>query len=314
VNLSWWGQGSFEDRAVHALMDVFRAHDLKVTFHLEPYAVDRTRRFADDVLYLVREYGERRGYDAFLVLKDTDGAEGPLFKGFSMILPPDSVDCRGVRRAVPEYAPDDEWRRQNERIRNTLRGDFDRVTLLADSLAFPRVRAGGFDGIAIYDNFMLPPDYAGHAAGASRTGLVFSFNVNPGFDMIAPRQIEPDSCYTQPPFAPPAPGIDLSRPPDRERATALSATRIRESFEATLAVQADPALTNAQRGFFLVYLNSFNEWHEGHQFEPMKDAAELSPAERAVGYHNPERGDYRLALLTELLRGVLAPAARRPGA
>jgi hypothetical protein len=82
-----------------------------------------------------------------------------------------------------------------------------------------------------------------------------------------------------------------------------------------VAVQADPALVNARRGFFLVYINSFNEWHEGHAFEPMKDAADLTPAERALGYHNPERGDYRLATLRGLLERTLsAPRVRDPKA
>ena len=54
-------------------------------------------------------------------------------------------------------------------------------------------------------------------------------------------------------------------------------------------------------GFFLVYITSFNEWHEGTQFEPMKDAAALTPEEWAVGYHNPRDGYYRLRQLGELL-------------
>ena len=69
-----------------------------------------------------------------------------------------------------------------------------------------------------------------------------------------------------------------------------------------MAVQDDPALTNRRRGFLLVYLNSWNEWHEGHQFEPMKDAAKLSPAERRHGYRNPARGSDRLAILAALIR------------
>jgi hypothetical protein len=83
--------------------------------------------------------------------------------------------------------------------------------------------------------------------------------------------------------------------------------RIRQSFDTTLALQTDPGFSNDKRGFLLVYLNSFNEWHEGHAFEPMKDAAELLPEERAFGYHNPEHGAYRLELLSELMRGILAP-------
>ena len=50
-----------------------------------------------------------------------------------------------------------------------------------------------------------------------------------------------------------------------------------------------------------MYINSFNEWHEGHQFEPMKSAANLTAAERAIGYHNPDDGQYRLDALRSLL-------------
>jgi len=57
-----------------------------------------------------------------------------------------------------------------------------------------------------------------------------------------------------------------------------------------------------------VYVNSFNEWHEGHSFEPMKDADELTPDERALGYRNPARGDYRLRMLADLQRQIVEPA------
>ena len=37
INVSWWGKDSDTDRLVPSLMDVMAAHDLRVTFHLEPY-------------------------------------------------------------------------------------------------------------------------------------------------------------------------------------------------------------------------------------------------------------------------------------
>ena len=73
----------------------------------------------------------------------------------------------------------------------------------------------------------------------------------------------------------------------------------------SVAVQTDPQWSNARRGFFFVYINSFNEWHEGHAFEPMRDAADLTPEERAQGYHNPARGDLRLSVLSGLMSGLL---------
>lgn len=307
VNLSWWGPDSFEDRAAHGVMDVMRDHDLKVTFHLEPYVPDRGRRFAEDALYLLKEYGERRHFDAFLLLQDPDGAVGPLFKGFDMILPPTFRDCRGAERPVSAFTPPSEWQQQLRALRSVLRGDFDGVTVLADSMSTDSVAAAGFDGIAVYDNRVGPERYGAAARAASARGLLFSFNVNPGFHVVRPRVPVVDDCgqaVPPPPFVPADELLDLTTAAGRERAAEVSGRRIVDSFAETVALQADPALSNAQRGFFLTYVNSFNEWHEGTAFEPMKDAAALSWDERGWGYDNPGRGDYRLALLKELVRGA----------
>ena len=76
-------------------------------------------------------------------------------------------------------------------------------------------------------------------------------------------------------------------------------------------MQTDPALANARRGFFLVYINSFNEWHEGHAFEPMKDAAELTRrGARAAATTTPRDGAYRLETLRRAPAPVLAARAR----
>jgi hypothetical protein len=74
-------------------------------------------------------------------------------------------------------------------------------------------------------------------------------------------------------------------------------------------VQSDPQLVNVRRGFFLVYLTTFNEWHEGTAFEPMKGASELTAAERVFAYHNPERGDHRLGALARRVHEILHPPA-----
>ena len=99
--------------------------------------------------------------------------------------------------------------------------------------------------------------------------------------------------------------IDWSRPDERERAARIAARQIDETLLWALELQTDPWLSDTGRGFFLVFLCSFNEWHEGHQFEPMKDAADLTPGERAVGYHNPEDGAYRLRRLADRLARVV---------
>jgi hypothetical protein len=310
IALSWWGRGSWQDQRVPLIMDVMKDYGIKVTFALEPYADDRGLRYAEDVLFLISEYGEKRHFDTFLLPQNADGSSGPVFKGFALILPETSTDCLGVTRPIALYTPDSEWRRQTDTLRQTLRAEFDHITLLADSINFGRTPASGFDGIGIYDNYIGPERYPELAGAASTQGLVFSFNVNPGYYQIEPRDVSGNPCYAPRPFAPATQGLDLATADGRERAARLSEGRIRDSFAATVAVQTDPALENHRRGFFLVYINSFNEWHEGHQFEPMKDAADLTPAERAHGYANPARGGYRLTALSSLVRSLNAV---RPG-
>jgi hypothetical protein len=322
VALSWWGHDNFMDAAVPLIMDVMKDYDLKVTFALEPYAPDRGRRFADDVLYLLDRFGEKRSFDAFLLPRDASGRQGPVFKGFACILLESTTDCRGQVHRNPNYTPDAVWREQTDRLRLTLRGEFDHLTLLADSLEFARTPASGFDGIGIYDNFIGPDRYLPLARGASEAGLVFSFNVNPGYAQVEPRlpptvpdrpDIDPtDPCYVPRDTAAVGGASDWSKAEARERAARASTERIRDSFRATLDAQMDPSLENRERGFFLVYINSWNEWHEGHAFEPMRDAADLTPAERANGYRNPENGSYRLETLRDLMRGVRSARAERP--
>ena len=301
VNVSWWGPESEIDALVPSLMDVMASHDIHVTFHLEPYADRHAANYARDIQYLITQYGDRRRWDCFLLLQHADGKIGPVFKSFRTILPPTSTDCHGVRTDVADYASDAVWRQQTDRVRDLFGGDFDRITLLADSLDLDRVRAGGFDGIAIYDNYVDPDSWMDYAQRCTARNLVFSFNVNPGFDSIVQRRVEPDSCYRPPPFEPGGALYDWSRPSDRERAARVSLERITESFRTTLALQTRATLANVKKDFFLTYINSFNEWHEGHQFEPMKDVAALTADERAIGYHNPADGAYRLKRLRELL-------------
>jgi hypothetical protein len=84
----------------------------------------------------------------------------------------------------------------------------------------------------------------------------------------------------------------------------LCAARIRASFERTLAQQVHQRSANWRRGFFLVPVNSFNEWHEGTQFEPMKSSRDLTPSER-LRYHNPLNGSYRFHTLRALMQVTL---------
>jgi hypothetical protein len=303
INLSWWGRGSYEDESTHIVMDVMRAFDIKVTFHLEPYSRERGVRFADDVLYILREYGERRRWDTLLLLEDADGGVGPIFKSFVTLLSPTTTDCLGVTRPVDIYVPDEVWRQQLARVRSEVGSDFDRITFVADSLDAPRTRAAGFDAGAVGNPYIRPDEWHGFTAPFDRADIPFSFAVNAGFDAVAPAPPPADPCYRPLAFEPPA-NVRWDVDGSRARAHQLSALRIGHSLERTLAHQTDPRSASWRRGFLLVPVNSFNEWHEGTAFEPMKSYGELSAAERLV-YHNPTDGSYRLDILRSLLELVV---------
>lgn len=304
VNLSWWGVGSFADRAVPLVMDVMRAHDIHVAFHIEPYGPQRVARTGDDLRYLLREYGEKRRWDAFFLHERADGSTGPVFKWFRSTLPRTRVDCHGVTRTVPDYTADATWRRAINRARTMVDGQFDRVTLLADTSNMVRASRAGWDGIAIYDSMVDVDAWTGYADLATRHGLLYTFPVNAGLDIID-RRLPADDCRSRvPPFVPDIGPFDWSRDEDRTRAHAAALDRIDETLAWNLYLQLEPViLGNTARGFFLVYINSFNEWHEGTQFEPMKPYRQLSRAERTIGYHNPlDDGFARLDRLAALFR------------
>lgn len=304
INLSWWGQGSYEDRAVPIVMDVMKDHGIQVAFHMEPYADDRAIRFADDILYLLREYGERRRWDAFLLLERADGTAAPVFEMFNSILPPTSTDCRGVTRPFPGFVPDAIWRQQTTRIKREMAADFEHLTILADSLDVGRTRAGGFDGGASSDPYFHPERWPEVAGWFNGDDLLFVFGINAGFDVILPSSPPVnDPCYAEPDTDPLA-DLDWSSDAARSREQSASTERIVVCFDRSLRLQSEPGSANARRGFFLVYINTFNEWHEGTQFEPMKALPDLTAEERRL-YHNTPSGSFRLDTLAELLQQVV---------
>jgi hypothetical protein len=308
INLSWWGRDDVTNARVHLIMDVMRAFDIHVAFHLEPYADDRTGRYASDVMYLLNEYGVRRRWDTLLVLENADGRSGPIFKSFRAIVPRTSTDCLGVTRDVPDYLPDDAWRRQTDQLRTVLRHDFDHLVLLGDSLDSSRTEACGLDGVAVYDAFVRPAAWSSIAADFSRRDLLFSFNINPGFDKYPVRGPQ-DVCFRPTPFEPPVGSFDWTDTAARRAVEEASRERILESAKTTLALQGGGTLSNARQKFLVAYINTFNEWHEGTPFEPARDYASLTPEERAIGYHNPTNGRWRLDLLASVLRDVQDGAA-----
>ena len=102
--------------------------------------------------------------------------------------------------------------------------DFDQIRLLADSGAVDRVRAGGFDGMAIYDNYVRPERWPKMACLSRRRSRVL-VQYQCRLRRIAQRNVPPDSCYRPPNFEPPA-ILDWSTTLDHENARRLAEWRI----------------------------------------------------------------------------------------
>jgi hypothetical protein len=206
------------------------------------------------------------------------------------------IPGHGRTTPVGMWRPAAVWHRQTDTVRAMLRRDFARVWQLSDSTAADRVLAAGFDDGAPYGAFS-PEEWPRLGRAFSDVNLTFSPSLGTGFDAIVERNVAADSCYRPPPFVPPA-NIDWSSFSDRERAARLALWQIEASMRTSLNVQIDSTLRNASTGFFLVYIATFNEWHEGTSFEPMKDRDGLLPQELPFGYHNPAHGRYRLDYLS----------------
>src|SRR4029079_12722515 len=114
---------------------------------------------------------------------------------------------------------------------------------------------------APYDAF-TPAEWPQQARAFSAINLTYSPSIGTGFDDIVERNVPADSCYQPKAFVPPA-TIDWSSASDRERAALLALWQIEASMRTSLTLQLDSTLRNASTGFFIVYIGTFNEWHEG---------------------------------------------------
>ena len=138
MDVSWWGQGSVCDKARCPSSWTSCGRTTSVS----PSISNRTAAIAaappdDDPLHLIREYGERRRWDTFLLLEDADGSARPVFKSFRTILPPTFVDCMGRTLRVPDFATTGEWRQQTDTDSRAGPGHPSiTIVLLADSLDF----------------------------------------------------------------------------------------------------------------------------------------------------------------------------------
>jgi hypothetical protein len=302
------GPDSNVNEVIPTLMDVMKAHDIHVAFYVEPYTDDHARNYARDVLYLIKNYGDRRHWDCFLLHEYEDATTGPVFKSFRTILPDTSTDCHGVTTADCRLRGRRCLEAANRCGAGTLRHDFDRVTLHADSLHVGRTRPAGSTASPLFDNYVA----ARHVAparrqlhGAREPVVLLSGQPRVRQHRVSripsPTRATNRRRFRQAAASTTGPRSATAQPP-RTPAAGESPSRSRP----TVALQTSAALSNAKRGFFLVYINFVQRVARGASVRAMKDRANLTNEERALGYHNPDNGRYRLDALRDLVQELTA--------
>lgn len=167
---TWWGQGTFDDRAFAKVLDIAGLEGFEVTVYWETAPGKGTAqvdRAVDDLLYILRRYGS---HPAFLKV---DGKPVIFIYG----------------RVMGEV-PFDRWPDIVTRTRDAYGGDF---LLIADGYSENNARA--FDGTHVYNvcgwvQKLSPqelrersrPFYQGAVATAKRWGRIAVADIIPGYD------------------------------------------------------------------------------------------------------------------------------------
>lgn len=169
IVVSWWGAGSFEDRALPALMDAAAGAGLAVAFHLEPFPGRDAATGRQALRYLVDTYGDHPA-----CYRPEAWGGRPVVYVYDSYLTP----ARDWARLLQ---PDGEITIRGTAIDCVMIGLWVQVTDGGD------LRAGGFDGFYTYfaaDGFTFGASRASWpnlAAFARQYEMLFVPCVGPGY-------------------------------------------------------------------------------------------------------------------------------------
>jgi glycoprotein endo-alpha-1,2-mannosidase len=144
--LSWWGIGSYEDRAAAGILEIAARYRIAVTFHIEPYEGRSDKQLEEDIAYLNRTYG---GSPAFY--RSTGTSRHNLDyspKGVFFLWSP-SFDYNGGQEVNAEY-----WREAVDAIHAAS----DSSLVIANQTDVRWVDGGHFDGLYNYGTLEVNPE------------------------------------------------------------------------------------------------------------------------------------------------------------
>ncbi|UCH25813.1 MAG: hypothetical protein JSV66_18125, partial [Trueperaceae bacterium] len=162
--VSWWGQGSWEDLLIPAVLDGAQAHGVRVAFHLEPYTGVTTNSLINDIAYIYERYGSHPAF--YWVERSTQYGPSTAPRGVFYVF--------DTLRAGSEA----EWRATLDGIRGTDHDAF----VVSQQFSSNPIEDGHFDGVYTYG--VLDGEGTSWSNFNNRISAsgVFSPSVGPGFD------------------------------------------------------------------------------------------------------------------------------------
>jgi glycoprotein endo-alpha-1,2-mannosidase len=163
IAVSWWGQGSWEDKTLDALMSAAAAAGIRVAFHLEPYQGQTATSVEADIHYLLGRFGASPAL--YRLSRATAGSASTKPRavfyvfGSSKLAPADLKAMIQRLRATPD----------------------DSIVMVHSPKASSATRVGA-DGVYTYDAMASPEAFAQLAADCTAARVICSPSVAPGFD------------------------------------------------------------------------------------------------------------------------------------
>jgi glycoprotein endo-alpha-1,2-mannosidase len=170
ICVSWWGKGSFSDKAVPGILDAALRHGLKVDFHIEPFEGRTAATTREAIAYIIDSYG---GHPAFY-RTDRFGIK-PMFFIYDSYL----IDAEDWKTVLSPGG------------KNSIRGtryDSNVIGLLVDEKHLDFILDGGFDGCYTYfaiDGFTwgsTTRNWADISEWSLDNGKIFIPCIGPGYD------------------------------------------------------------------------------------------------------------------------------------
>ena len=249
IDVSWWGPDSNVNEVIPTLMDVMAAHDIHVTFYVEPYTERHAENYARDLHVPDQEL--RR--PPALGLLPAERARGRHGRSGVQVVPHDPA---AHRHRLPRRDQPGRRLRGRRCVAAADRRDPRAAARRLRSRDAPRRfhPGGAHAGRRLRRHRALRQlRVAGHLAPARRRtapAATWCSRFRSIRDSTASSFRRPirNSCYVPPAFAPGGGVYDWTRAADRAAAETASRGRIADSFNTTVNLQTSPALANAARG------------------------------------------------------------------